>query len=73
MTDEELLNVAIRGGEVAWQELQRRCRERAMAERLAKVLEQGATQAIDEACAWASVLEDLHPGLKVNVPPAGSS
>lgn len=69
MTEAELLNLALRGGEAGWQKLHQLCRERGNADRLAKVLEQGATQEVDEAHAWANVLEEMHPGLKVHLPP----
>ncbi|MDO8540675.1 MAG: hypothetical protein Q7S40_09595 [Opitutaceae bacterium] len=73
MTDAELLDLALRADEAGWQKLHQLCRERGMAERLAKVLERGATQEVDEAHAWASVLKQMHPGLHVNLPPATSA
>jgi len=69
MTDEVLLTLALHGGEEQWQELHKLCLERPTAEQLARALERGANQQIDQAVAWAGVLEDLHPGLKVALPP----
>ena len=73
MTDKELLNTALHGGETEWQRLHETCRDRARAEALARVLEQNANDDSDAAVAWAAVLADLHPGLKVNLPPAPRS
>jgi CheY-like chemotaxis protein len=69
MTDEQLLDFALHGGETEWEELHKFCLDRGAAERLGRVLERGANQAVDVAVAWAGVLEELHPGLKVNLPP----
>lgn len=68
MTDEKLLDWALRGGETEWTELHNLCRDRGTAGKLCGMLERNATQAVDEAAAWASVLEEMHPGLKVNLP-----
>jgi CheY-like chemotaxis protein len=76
MTDEKLLDLALHGGEMEWEELHKFCLDRGGAERLGRVLERGATQAVDVAAAWAGVLQELHPDLKVNLPspaPAQSS
>lgn len=72
MTDTELLNAALRGGEAEWEKLQEICMDRERAEVLARMLARNATQAVDAADAWAHVLEEMHPGLKVNLPPAAS-
>jgi hypothetical protein len=72
MTDDELLHLALHGGEDGWQELHELCLTRTMAERLAKVLERSTHQEIDVAAAWANVLQELHPGLKVMLPPPTS-
>ncbi len=64
------LDKTSRRNEAGWQRLHELCRERGNAERLAKVLEQSAIQEVDEAHAWANVSEEMHPGLKVNLPPA---
>jgi len=66
MTDEKLLELALRGGETEWEELHRLCLDRATAERLGKALERSGKEAFDIAAAWAGVVEELHPGLKVN-------
>lgn len=70
MTDQELLKTALHGGETEWQKLHEACRDRALAEALARVLEQNSNGDSDAGVAWAHVLMDLHPGLKVNLPPA---
>lgn len=68
MTDEELLHTALHGGEAEWTRLHEICRDRARAEALARMLEQHASEENDAAAAWAQVLADLHPGLKVSLP-----
>ncbi len=70
MTAEELLNTALHGGEAEWTKLHEACRDRSQAEALARLLEQHATEENDAAVAWGQVLSDLHPGLKVNLPPS---
>lgn len=70
MTDSELLAGALRGSEANLEELYEICLERARADGLARMLEGTATQADEAAKAWAHVLEEMHPGLKVNLPPA---
>jgi two-component system chemotaxis response regulator CheY len=73
MTDERLLDLALRGGETEWEELHKLCLDRGTAERLCRVLERSTTQAVDVAAAWAGVLAEIHPGLKVNWPPLTSA
>jgi len=72
MISETLLNMALHGGEAEWTRLHEICRDRAQAEALARMLEQHATAEDDAAVAWAQVLADLHPGLKVNLLPSRS-
>ena len=67
MTDEILLRLALHGGESEWEELHRLCLDRKIAERLAQALERRSTDADDVASAWASVLEELHAGLKIKL------
>ncbi len=69
MTDKELLDEALRGGEADLEKLFEVCRDRPRADALARMLEQCATEADVAAKAWAQVLEETHPGLKVNLPP----
>lgn len=69
MTNDELLATALHGGETEWARLHEICRDRAQAEALARLLEQHASEENDAAAAWAQVLADLHPGLKVKLSP----
>ncbi len=70
MTDEELLNGALRGDDADLEKLYEVCLDRPRAEALARMLGQTATQADESARSWAHVLEEMHPGLKVDLPPA---
>ena len=67
------MNWALHGGETEWEELHTLCLDRGVAERLGRALEPCATQGIVEAAAWARVLEEMHPGLKVNLRPASAT
>lgn len=69
MTDQELLVRALSGKPEEVEKLYAACLDRPHAEAFARLLEQHATQSNDMARAWASVLEEWHPGLKVNLPP----
>lgn len=69
MNDEELLNVALHGGETEWQRLHDVCRDRNSAERLARMLEKNAHEGMDAAAAWVIVLQDLHADLAIQLPP----
>lgn len=69
MTDEDLLRMALSGGETDWEALHEVCKDRTSAEALARLLEQHANAGIDAADAWAQVLGEMHPGLRVNLPP----
>jgi CheY-like chemotaxis protein len=71
MTDEKLLELALSGGETEWEELHKLCLDRGTAERLGKALERSGKESFDIASAWAGVVEELHPGLKVNLQPPG--
>jgi len=73
MTDEKLMDWALQGGETEWQELHKLCIDRGVAERPGRALGPSATQGVVEAAAWASVLEEMHPGLKVNLRPASAT
>lgn len=66
MTDEELIRAALHGGEKEWERLHEICADRKRAEALARLLEQHADVKNDAAAAWAEVLAEQHPGLKVN-------
>lgn len=72
MTDETLLNTALHGGEAEWARLHELCQDRAKADSLARMLERHASAEDDTAAAWASVLADIHPGLKVVLPLKGA-
>ncbi len=65
-----MLNTALDGGGTDWDRLHEICSDRARAEALARMLEQQATDENDTAVAWAQMLAELHPGLKVTLPPA---
>ena len=73
MTDERLLDFALHGGETEWEALHKVCLDRGTAGRLGKLLERNTSQAVDVAVVWAGVLEELHPGLKVNLPALASA
>lgn len=68
-TTNELLELAT-GDESGWERLHELCQNRANAELLAQGLAARATIADEWARSWASVLEELHPGLKVRLPRA---
>lgn len=68
LTDANLLELALRGGETEWEQLHKLCLDRGAAERLGRMLERNAAGQAEVAEAWAAVLEELHPGLKVNLP-----
>lgn len=70
MTNNELLTAALRGTGTDWETVHEVCGDRARAEDLGKMLEASATVGNDAAEAWAHVLEEMHPGLKVNLPAA---
>jgi len=68
MTAEQLLEIALRSNGDEWERLQELCADRATAERLARALEQSASQQSEAAKSWAFVLEEMHAGLKVTLP-----
>lgn len=72
MTDSELLAGVLRGNEADVEKLYEVCLDRARAEALARMLEQDSTRADEGAKTWAHVLEEMHPGLKVNLRPGTS-
>ena len=61
------LNIIQRGGTEEWRELYRRCHDRAFAEQVARVLTWRDPDLIASARLWAFLLEDLHPGLQVDL------
>lgn len=66
--------MAVSGSESRWDELHEICTERTRADALARMLERHAHQGNEAAMAWAHVLAEIHPGLKVNLaPPPPSS
>jgi hypothetical protein len=73
MTDEKLMDWALHGGETEWEELHKLCLDRDVAERLGRALGPSAIVGVVEAVAWASMLEELHPGLKVTLRPASAT
>lgn len=64
-----MLKTALHGSEADWTKLGELCAVRSRAEALGRMLEQHTHAGIDAAEAWAHVLADLHPGLKVNLRP----
>ena len=68
MTEEKLLAVALHGSD-DWDKLYEECRDRRQAETLARMLERCATSGNAEAAAWARLLGEMHPGLKVKLRP----
>lgn len=68
MSGDELLKLALGGKQEEWDKLHQLCLDRSSADRLRQALEKGTHQGDDTAAAWASVLQELHPGLKVNLP-----
>lgn len=67
MTDAELLHCALQNDDNDWELLYEFCQDRSDAERLAALLALNTTQANKAAVAWASALEELHPGLRVKL------
>ncbi|MBI5767816.1 MAG: hypothetical protein HZA93_08465 [Verrucomicrobia bacterium] len=70
ITADQLLQIALRGDGDEWERLQELCADRPTAERLARALEQSASLQSETAKSWAVVLEEMHDGLKVNLPVA---
>lgn len=68
MTTDQLLEIALRSAGDEWERLPELCADRATAERLARALEQSASQQSEAAKSWAFVLEEMHAGLKVTLP-----
>ncbi|MEN9637390.1 MAG: hypothetical protein RL077_5794 [Verrucomicrobiota bacterium] len=68
MTAEQLLEIALRSDGGEWERSQELCADRPKAERLAKALEQSASQQSETAKSWAFALQKMHAGLKVNLP-----
>ena len=66
MKEEELLEVALHRSD-DWDKLYEACRDRARAEALARLLERRTTARNAEASAWARLLAEMHPGLRVNL------
>jgi hypothetical protein len=62
-----LLNIVQRGGTEEWKALYRRCRDRAVAEQVARVLPLADPDLIASARVWKRLLEGLHPGLRVEL------
>lgn len=61
------LNVIQRGNTEDWRVLYRRCRDRAFAEEVARTLAWRDPDLMASARLWSYLLEDLHPGLKVDL------
>ncbi len=61
------LNIIQRGSTEEWRELYRRCQDRAVAEQAARALAWRDPDLMASARLWAFLLEDLHPGLKVEL------
>lgn len=64
-----LLQMALRGDEGEWDRLHELCQDRQTAGLLAQALEQTGAPVSDNVRSWAQVLEEMHSGLKVNLPP----
>lgn len=67
MTNNELLTAALRGSGTDWEKVHEVCEDRARAEALGRMLEEGAALGNKAAEAWAHVLAEMHPGLMVNL------
>jgi len=61
------LNIVQRGDTEAWRELYQRCRDRAVAEDVARALAWRDPDLLASARLWAFLLEDLWPGLEVDL------
>lgn len=67
-THVHLLEVVLRRADTEWATLYQRGKDRAMADKLARVLERSGPQAgADEVLAWTEILQHLHPGLEVKL------
>lgn len=64
-----LLQMALRGDTTEWDRLHELCLDRQTAGLLAQALEQSGAPVTDNVRSWAQALEEMHPGLKVNLPP----
>lgn len=63
----ELLKMALNPDATEWNRLHALCHNRAIAEKLGRMLEEMSDPITDEARAWAQALEEMHVGLKVNL------
>ena len=61
------LNIIQRGGTEDWKQLYQLCRDAATARHVANVLRLRDPDLIGSARLWKFLLEDLHPGLKVEL------
>lgn len=61
------LNIIQRGGTEDWKRLYQLCRDEAVARQVASVLRMRDPDLLASARLWKFLLEDLHPGLKVEL------
>ena len=61
------LNVIQRGGTEDWKRLYQLCRDATIARQVAQVLRLRDPDLLPSARLWKFLLEDLHPGLKVEL------
>lgn len=61
------LNIIQRGGTADWRELYRLCQDAAVARQVAAVLRFRDPDLLGSARLWKFLLEDLHPGLEVEL------
>lgn len=61
------LNIIQRGGTEEWKRLYQLCRDAAVARQVANILRQRDPDLMGSARLWKFLLEDLHPGLRVEL------
>lgn len=61
------LNIIQRGGTEDWKQLYRLCHDPRVARQVAEVLRQRDPDLLASARLWKFLLEDLHPGLEVEL------
>ena len=61
------LNVVQRGGTEDWKHLYRLCHDQKVAHQVAEILRQRDPDLLASARLWKFLLEDLHPGLEVEL------
>lgn len=67
------INIIQRGSTEDWRDLYRRCRNRPFAEEVARSLLLRDPDLLHSARLWAFLLQDLHPGIEVEIRESNAS